>query len=282
MNELRYTCQTDVGPIEGTIALSNDSPWCALLGNMPLPIAGTLEQLDATLSGKHIRSVRIAGHPASALLPLLWFRSIWCAQGTPTEIEWTVSELDSDCPQQQSAARLACLLADRIECDQPERVWSSWGFDPGSPGIAEESFDLLINLVDLWDPDLRLASLGEDWSEAMRKALAKCALDGYNRIGIYGAGTHTRGVGDAFMQPPVEICCIIDDDARRIGETLWGFPIVSPQQAVELELDAVVLSANSIEDLLWQRASVLREQGIPTIRIYGQTESNKELIDAHA
>ncbi|MFG0245870.1 MAG: hypothetical protein ACF8MF_07470 [Phycisphaerales bacterium JB052] len=282
MNTLRYTCQSERGPIEGTIALSNDSPWCSVLGQMPLPEEGVLEKIDATLSGRHIDAVQLIGCPAAALLPLLWFRSIWCAQGTPINIEWPVSDLDSDPPQRQSASRLACLLADQVECSQPGRVWSSWGFDPGSPGIAEEAFDLLINLVDLWDPDLRLAHLGEDWSEAMRKVLAKCALDGYNRIGIYGAGTHTRGVGDAFMQPPVEIRCIIDDDTRRVGETLWGFPIVSPEQAVEIGLDAVVLSANSIEDLLWDRASVLRDRGIPTVRIYGQDESNEELIDAHA
>ena len=281
MNTLRYTCDTDAGPIVGSIPLCTESPWCSLLGPIELPEAGTLETLDAALSAKHIARVHLSGCPASCLLPMLWFKSIWCAQHIPIEIDWAVDQLDSVEPQCQSAARLACLLADRVECDQPERVWAQWGFDPSSPGIAEEAFDLLINLIDLWDPDLRLANLGEDWSEAMRKTLARCAVDGHQRVGIYGAGTHTRAVGDAFMQPPVEICCVIDDDDRRVGEQLWGFPIVSPQQAIDLGLDAVVLSANSIEDLLWERAATLREQGIPTIRIYGQTEPHEELTHAN-
>tara|TARA_A100000171_G_scaffold17952_1_gene16474 strand:- start:1032 stop:1880 length:849 start_codon:yes stop_codon:yes gene_type:complete len=280
MSTLQYRCETDDAPISGVIHLSDQSPWTTLLGTMPLPAAGAIEDLNETLNANRMDSVLLTGEPAACLLPLIWFRSIWTSPGTPVQIEWVVDDLESGSLQRQSAARLACLLADRVVCDQPDKVRRRWGFDPSSPGIAEEAYDLLIHLIDIWDPDLRLANLGEDWSEAMKKTLARCAVDGQHRVGIYGAGTHTRAVGDAFMQAPTEICCIIDDDVRRVGESLWGFPIVSPHQASQMNLDAVILSANSIEDLLWERASILREHGIATIKIYGRNERNQEQINA--
>ena len=254
------TCEIEIG---------SQSPWRALLGDMPLPVFGSIEKLDQRLAGHRVPRVVLTGEPGACLLVMLWVRSIWGGADTTVELVWPVGELESQPAQRQSASRLACLLADRVQCDAPERVWDAWGFDPREPGIAEEAFDLLVNLVDLWDPDLHLAYLAEDWTQAMQRALNRCAEAGHRKIGIYGAGTHTRGVGGALMQAPVEICCIIDDDARRRGERLGGFEIVSPQRANELGLDAVVLSANSVEDRLWERAAVLREQGIETVRLYG-------------
>ena len=169
MSTLQYRCETDDAPISGVIRLSDQSPWTTLLGTMPLPVAGTIEDLNETLNTNRINSALLTGEPAACLLPLIWFRSIWTSQDTPVQIEWVVDDLESGSPQRQSAARLACLLADGVECDQPEIVRKSWGFDPRSPGIAEEAYDLLIHLIDVWDPDLRLANLGEDWSEAMKK-----------------------------------------------------------------------------------------------------------------
>ncbi len=71
------------------------------------------------------------------------------------------------------------------------------------------------------------------------------------------------------MEPGVEIACVIDDDARRHGDRLWGYEIVSRERALELGLDAVVISANSIEGRLWERAGVFRDAGISVLRLYG-------------
>lgn len=270
MNRVRCVCQFESSDdLVIDIEVGLDSPWCALLGDIPLPVAGSIEHLDREIDGRRVTRAVLTGEPGACLLVMLWVRSIWGGADTKVELVWMADGLSNEPAQRQSVARLACLLADRVQCDAPERVWGAWGFDPHEPGIAEEAFDLLMNLVDLWDPQLHLAYLAEDWTQAMQRALSRCAEAGHRRIGIYGAGTHTRGVGGALMQAPVEICCIIDDDARRHGERLWGFEIVSPQRAIELGLDAVVLSANSVEDRLWERASGLREQGIETVRVYG-------------
>ena len=280
MKQVDMTCECDSGERRVSIELSTESPWCSILGELALPIASTLDRIDDALRDTRLTRVRLNGDPASCLLPLIWVRSIWGAETKPSiELEWAQIEPDTArCSTLLPATRLACLLADAVRCDRPDTVQSAYGFDPRSPGVSEDAFDLLTNIVDVWDPNLRSAVLGDDWTRAVRVVLTQCAIDGHRRIGIYGAGTHTRAVGEAFMEPPVEICCIIDDDARRHGDRLWGFEIVSPERALAMDLDAVVLSANSIEPLLWERAAVFRERGIVTMRVHGATDT---LAEAH-
>ena len=81
----------------------------------------------------------------------------------------------------------------------------------------DKAFDLLTNIIDHWDSDLRHRTLASDWNESVRRALLNAAMLGKTRVAIYGAGTHTRAVGEALMEPGVEIVCLIDDDARRHG-----------------------------------------------------------------
>lgn len=106
------------------------------------------------------------------------------------------------------------------------------------------------------------------WVDRMVKALRDCAAAGRVRVALYGAGTHTRSIVSALAEPPVEIACIIDDGTRLHGKKLFGFPVVSREQALALRLDAVVLSANSHEDALWERARVFRDSGVEVVRLY--------------
>ena len=61
---------------------------------------------------------------------------------------------------------------------------------------------------------------------------------------------------------------------------MWGFPLVSREQALQLGIDAVVISANSIEDRLWQQAAIFRERGILTLRLYGGRDDTATLTPA--
>ncbi len=258
-----------------TIGLSSQSCWASMLGHWPLPVAGAIDELDSLLNTQRPDRVVIRACPSACLLPILWIRSIWFPDDPPElVIEWE----DVDDPRsdraRQPAGRLACMLADRVECGQPDAAWRLWGLDPRIAPIPEESFDLLTSIIDLWDTDLERVTQAADWAESMRRALVNCEAMGHRRIGLYGGGTHTRGVGDALMEPGVEIVCVIDDDSRRHGDRMWGFPIVSLDQALSLDLDAVVISANSIEDRLWERAALIRERGISVIRLYGSARED--------
>lgn len=267
--------------IRSEIELSTQSPWCSIFGPIALPVEGSLDQLNQQLAGSPIRQATLRGQPASCLLPILWIRSIWgSGPGTRISLDWESTNEPDSAPSTQPAARLACLLADTVRCDSPDIVLQEYGFDPQNPGMTEDIFDLLTNIVDLWDPNLRSAVLGDDWASEMRSALAQAANDGHQRVALYGAGTHTRAVGEALMCPPVEITCIIDDDARRNGERLWGYEILPPEVALERGIDAIVLSANSIEDQLWEKTAELRSRGVQVYRLYGSSLALGDHADA--
>lgn len=259
-------------PVRLSLQLSAESCWSGLLGPWPLPSAGAIDAMDAVLGGEQggFERITLVGCPSACLLPMLWIRTIWCA-GDKTElvIEWDRVADHGGVRGRQASGVLACAMADWVECADPGRAETVWGVDLADPGSSEDAFDLLTNIVDCWDTDLHRTVLASDWNESVRRALANCALLGHRRVGVYGAGTHTRASGDALMEPGVEIVCVIDDDARRHGDRMWGYEIVSRERAIGLGLDAVVISANSIEDRLWERAGVFRDAGVPVMRLYG-------------
>lgn len=110
----------------------------------------------------------------------------------------------------------------------------------------------------------------------MRDALLRCKELGHRHVGIYGAGSHTRAVAQALAEPPVEIICFIDDDARLAGSKLWNIEIVEPDKAMQLGLDAIVLSSNAREEELASSADGLRRSGIKIMRLYTTDASPHE------
>lgn len=284
MNDLlkvEFTGSDSVQTIE--LKLSSSSCWSTLLGNWPMPVEGSIDQLVDAIRDEHVTHVRIIGCPSASLLPTLWLRSSGYIENSCTiELVWdVVSELaqhQSNGRGQQHAAQLAANLASSVTVSDPAAALRLWGIDADTESDWDDSFDLLTGLVDLWDTSLATAFLSSDWSDSVRRVLSDCGVMGYERIAIYGAGTHTRAVGDALREPGVQISCIIDDDPRSHERCLWGYPVVSREQAVEMDLDAIVLSANSIEDLLWERSSVFRDKGVPVLRLYGVSEPETDRV----
>lgn len=107
------------------------------------------------------------------------------------------------------------------------------------------------------------------FAEAIQKKLERCAEEAQDLVAIYGHGYHTQVGIAALRDPPVKIACIIDDNAAKQGKLAWGYPVVSREQAIDLGVKAVVLSAQASEEMLWENASVFRERGIPVHRLYG-------------
>ncbi len=257
-----------------TLPLSSASCWSRLLGQWPLPIDGSLDRLVAGIDTltQPPDAVTLIGCPSACLLPILWLRSIWLAPEAKIHLDWQNPIDPRDHPGRQAAGKLACLLATSVTCSDPELAMSRWGLSMDDLQHTDakhtEAFDLLTNLIDLWGAGPKYASPAVGWAEAARKAIVTCSSLGLNRIAIYGAGTHTRAIGDVLMEPDAEIVAIIDDDTHRHGTRMWGYPIISPESALEMKLDAVILSANSVEDLLWERTAKLREAGVRVARLY--------------
>lgn len=109
-----------------------------------------------------------------------------------------------------------------------------------------------------------------EWIRRMERAIDHCAAAGHQRIALYGGGTHTKMVAEVLADPSVEIACIIDDNAVP-GRRMWGLPVVTPAEAAAMELGAIILSANSIEEQLWDRTEAFRARGVEVLRLYSGT-----------
>lgn len=104
---------------------------------------------------------------------------------------------------------------------------------------------------------------------------------GAQRIGVYGAGLHTRRLmAEAMADSHARIACVIDDDPGRHGTRLWGLPVLSPAQALGSGVDCVVLSSDSHEDAMWSRSRIFRDRGVPVMRLYGVGDPLPEFIGA--
>lgn len=109
------------------------------------------------------------------------------------------------------------------------------------------------------------------WADLFRRTMDRCARLGLVRIALYGAGTHTRTLEPWLDERgDVRVVAVIDDNAASAGETVAGRPVITPDRAASFGVDAVILSSDSFEDVLWQRSAPLREAGIPVFRLYGR------------
>jgi hypothetical protein len=256
-----------------TLDVSTSSCWARFLGPFPLPDDGAIDRLAAAIEARPVPPARVEliGAPAACALPALWLRTIWLDEAATIALAWPRVEPPGADHGERLAARLCAGLVDHLDAAGP--ALDEWGLAPGPqtrPG--PEAFDVALGLVDAWDVRVQwtLGAGRSEWLCRMRAALEACAARGERRVALYGAGTHTRALGAVLMEPPVEIVCIIDDNADGDGR-LWGYPVVTRDAALALGLDAVVLSANTWEDRLWEAGAPLREAGIPVHRLYGTT-----------
>lgn len=89
---------------------------------------------------------------------------------------------------------------------------------------------------------------------------------GCRRVALYGAGRHTSRILRKTDFHPLELQCIVDDQPRRAR--LYGIPIVTPDQAERMNLDALILSSDAYEQQLMTRARAWAPTHWAIARIY--------------
>jgi hypothetical protein len=256
-----------------TLSTSSSSCWRPMLGDFPLPDDDALDALARHFDHQETlpEKIEIHGTPATALLVVMWLRTIWLGSSARITLVWDDVATPGDDPAEVLAATLCAGLVQRVHCAEPDAALTLWGISGGvREPMGDAIFDLFEGLTDAWHARVHAqgGAAPDEWSARMRSALEQCVAKGHRRIALYGAGTHTRALGDVLREPPVEIVCIIDDAAAEAERFLWNYPIISMDQARALELDAIVISANSIEDKLWRRCEPLRDAGLDVIRLY--------------
>ncbi|MDX2146495.1 MAG: hypothetical protein SFZ23_03145 [Planctomycetota bacterium] len=123
-----------------------------------------------------------------------------------------------------------------------------------------------------WMSRYGMARLAATSERKFREALTRARDSGCSRLAIYGAGSHTRLMWNALMQPPLPVACIIDDNPTLRGGSLWNYPIVDQAGALALGVDGVVISSNTMEDELVAQAAAMESRGARVFRVYAATE----------
>ncbi len=100
----------------------------------------------------------------------------------------------------------------------------------------------------------------------------------HKRVAIYGAGRHTRTLAAALADCELDIRCIIDDDARLHGTQLWGWPIVGRDEAVDHNIDAVILSSKMNETYLLSHRPYFEANGITVFALYADDAIGEEAV----
>jgi glycosyltransferase involved in cell wall biosynthesis len=94
--------------------------------------------------------------------------------------------------------------------------------------------------------------LPDETFDRLRELLRDIAAEDAGPVAIFCAGKHTRALEEVWKQSPVEIAAVIDESARR-GARLWGWPVVTPEQAVATGARAVIISSWVHEPAIWDR-----------------------------
>ena len=114
--------------------------------------------------------------------------------------------------------------------------------------------------------------------ELMMRTIESLAERGIRRIAVHGAGAHTRRVKDALARAEVEVVAVLDDNVELHGTHLGPFTVRSPDDAVELGVEAVILSSDTQESAMWERRDRYERNGIEVRRLYGPQSAAAEPV----
>ena len=102
------------------------------------------------------------------------------------------------------------------------------------------------------DGSENIAQLGAH--ELMTNLLARLTSAGLEKVLIYGAGEHSRKVLPAIRSSNARILGFIDDDRSRQGANFEEWPIIMGDKISELDAEAIVISSDTIEQQLFNKA----------------------------
>lgn len=87
------------------------------------------------------------------------------------------------------------------------------------------------------------------------------------KIGIYGAGIHTRFLMEIF-EFGNEVTCILDSDDKKWGSNFIHWYIYGPKDIHMLKLDAILISSYKFEQEIYDSIKHLKEFGIKITGCY--------------
>jgi SAM-dependent methyltransferase len=134
------------------------------------------------------------------------------------------------------------------------------------PAVVETQDDRDDAARAIADYAARRAELEHTLAERLAARIAEWRTAGA-RVGVYGAGVHTRFLFDLAPLREAAVALLDGDPAKR-GCRILGLPVHAPEDAGALELDAVVLSSRAFEDEMAARLAPFAAAGGEVVRLY--------------
>ena len=108
-------------------------------------------------------------------------------------------------------------------------------------------------------------SVPADAAPRLRALLASLAG---RRVALHGTGQHTIELAPILAEFHATIAGFTDDDPKRHGATLWGWPIVPPADAPSLGATDVLISSWMHQESIWHRRATYERAAIRVHRLY--------------
>ncbi|OGV32586.1 MAG: hypothetical protein A2020_07300 [Lentisphaerae bacterium GWF2_45_14] len=86
------------------------------------------------------------------------------------------------------------------------------------------------------------------------------------KIALYGAGAHTSRLMDKHIIPVESIVAIFDDNPK--SDSINGIPLLSTSQAESIKYDALLVSSDTIEGVLYKKAKSWVPRGVSILTLY--------------
>lgn len=153
-------------------------------------------------------------------------------------------------------------------CGVPGRAWMGWPVVQGGTCPV-----IVAGQRSAWSGSrpvlpLRLPAIPNFSSGCLLRMVMRLRAAGVGRIALYGAGRHTRRLGEALAGTP-EVVGIVDDRAGEgVSAQLWGFPVVGPREFPRLGAQAVIVSSDEHQEAMAARAAEWAGP-TPVVRLYG-------------
>lgn len=91
------------------------------------------------------------------------------------------------------------------------------------------------------------------------------------RLAIWGAGIHTSQLFSETPLGKADIACIFDNDPKKHGSRLFGHRIekfCGKPEEIRKKVDAILISSEASEDIIYEQISFLEKCGIKVHRLY--------------
>lgn len=174
------------------------------------------------------------------------------------------------------------FIADAANAPDTDDVEARWVATVAAlQAIGPVSFDELRGAAERWTaerarhgrstptlrPDASLPPMPAE--RRVRAALERLTRAGATRVGLYGAGRHTRGLA-RLLEHETLVGAILDDAAAP-GQTLFGRPVVPLAEFARCGCEAIILSSDEHERSMLAR---VQEQlpGVPVAPLYMKVE----------